>query len=89
MVHFLSEFYQFLKDCHRILIDKAACAIVIANRRVRKVEIPMDRVTIELATQAGLQQEAVFYRTFPKKVVAWKTISGKSMDQENIVILRK
>ncbi len=89
VVHFLSEFYQCLKHCQRILTTGAVCAIVIANRRVRNVEIPMDTITTELASQAGLQQESIFYRTFPKKVVAWRTISGKSMDQENIVILRK
>jgi site-specific DNA-methyltransferase (cytosine-N4-specific) len=89
VVHFLSEFYQCLTQCQRILTAGAACAIVIANRRVRNVEIPMDVITTELASPAGLQQETIFYRTFPKKVVAWKTISGKSMDQENIVILRK
>ncbi len=89
VMHFLSEFYLCLKQCQRILTAGAACTIVIANRRVRNVEIPMDVVTTELASQVGLQQEDVFYRTFPKKVVAWKTISGKSMDQENIVILRK
>ncbi len=89
VVHFLSDYYECLTQFQRILAPGAVCAIVIANRRVRQVEIPMDRVTTELASHAGLKQENVFHRTFPKKVVAWKTISGKSMDQENIVILRK
>ena len=89
VVHFLTEYYQFLKECHRILTTNAICAIVIANRRVRNVEIPMDHITTELASHIGMYPEAIFYRTFPRKVVAWKTISGKTMDQENIIILRK
>ena len=89
VIHFLSEFYLWLEQCQRIIIPGGICAIIIANRRVRQVEIPMDVVTAELASKVRLKQESVFYRTFPKKVVAWKTISGSSMDKENIVILRK
>jgi len=89
VVHFLSEFHQVLSSFHRILTPGAGCAIVIANRRVRQVNIPMDLVTSELAASAGFSVEKIYYRTFPKKVVAWTTISGSSMDQENIIILRK
>lgn len=89
VVHFLSEFYASLVLFDKVLMPGAPCAIVIANRRVRGVDLPMDRVTAELATSAGFIVENTFYRTFPKKVVAWTTISGSSMDQENIVILRK
>jgi site-specific DNA-methyltransferase (cytosine-N4-specific) len=89
VVNFLSEFSQCLVDFQRVLEPGASCAIVIANRRVRQVNIPMDTVTSEIAACAGFAVENIYYRTFPKKVVAWTTISGSSMDQENIIVLRK
>jgi len=49
----------------------------------------MGRVTEEFGEYVGLESEAIFHRSIPKKMIPWTTPTGKTIFDESIVVLRK
>lgn len=86
---FFEDYYKALKIMFNVLKNNRYCCIVIGNRSIKQERIPMDKVTIELAEDIGFKHEATFYRKLPTKALPWECGKGKTISNENIVILKK
>jgi DNA modification methylase len=86
---FFEDYYKALKIMFDVLKNNRYCCIVIGNRSIKQERIPMDKVTIELAEDIGFKHEATFYRKLPTKALPWECGKGKTISNENIVILKK
>ena len=71
-----------------------AC-FVVANRTVRRVIVPMDKILIELGEKYGFSTETVIYRDIPNKSMPSKNApenitnqTGKTMTRETIIVTR-
>jgi DNA modification methylase len=86
---FFEDYYKALKIMFNVLKNNRYCCIVIGNRSIKQERIPMDKVTIEFAEHIGFKHEATFYRRLPTKALPWECGKGKTISNENIVILKK
>ncbi len=73
--------------------SQSRCCFVVANRTVRRVKIPTDKIIIELGKKHGLRHEKTIYRTIANKTMAVKNapenitdFTGETMTKESIVI---
>lgn len=95
--------YSFFYDLDRCLSavsenlvsDKSHCCFVVANRTVRRVVIPTDKITVELGNKYGFRVEEIIPRNIPNKVMPSKNApeniskeTGHTMTQESIIIMR-
>ena len=69
------------------------CCFVVANRTVRRVKIPTDKIIVELALKYGFKYKETIYRTIANKVMATRNapenirdLPGETMTKESIVI---
>ncbi len=83
----LQQISKFLKQ------GESYCCFVVANRTVRRVPIPTDQISIELAAKHGFKHVETIYRTIANKAMATKNapenvsnFSGETMTRESIVI---
>ena len=86
---FFFDYLMALKEMHRVLKRRSHCCIVIGDRSIRKKPLDMERVTVELAKEAGFSHETSFFREIPQKLIPWTTPTGKTISRESIVILSK
>ena len=69
------------------------CCFVVANRTVRRVRIPMDKIIVELGKKYGLKHIQTVYRNIINKAMATKNApenisnhTGETMNKESIVL---
>jgi DNA modification methylase len=86
---FFFDYLTALKEMHRVLKPDSHCCIVIGDRSIRKKQLDMEKVTVELAKAAGFSHKTSFFREIPKKLIPWTTPTGKTISRESIVILGK
>jgi len=86
---FLRDYSACLLEINRVLRKSGACCIVVGDRSLLRVRVPMDKVTTELATEAGFSLERVFYRAIPTKAIPWTVAKGETIAKENVLIFRK
>ncbi len=94
---FFSDLYLCLQKMYRVLAEDGYCCIVIANRTVRRVQIPTHLILAEMGVKVGFQRDiTIIPREIPAKRLPWKNapenikgLSGKTMSRENILIMRK
>ena len=86
---FFCDYLNALKEMHRILRANSHCCIVIGDRSIRKKRLDMEKVTVELAEEAGFAHKASFFREIPQKLIPWTTPTGETISRESIVILTK
>jgi DNA modification methylase len=86
---FFFDYLSALKEMHRLVKRGSHCCIVIGDRSIRKKPLDMERVTVELAEEAGFSHETSFFREIPQKLIPWTTPTGKTISRESIVILTK
>ena len=94
---FFSDLYKCLQKMYRVLADGGYCCIVIANRTVRRIQIPTHIIIAEMGVEIGFENDVVVIpRNIPTKRLPWENapenipgLKGKTMSRENIVIMRK
>jgi len=86
---FFFDYLSALKEMRRVLKRHSYCCIVIGDRSIRKKRLEMEKVTVELANEAGFSHETSFFREIPQKLIPWTTPTGKTISRESIVILTK
>ena len=66
---------------------------MVANRTVRRVQIPTDKIIIELGEKYGFKYVETIYRTIANKAMALKNApenitnnAGETMTRESIVV---
>jgi len=85
----LEQISQVLKP------NQSHCCFVVANRTVRRVKIPTDRIIVELGKKYGLKHKDTIYRTIANKAMSTKNapenirdLAGNTMTKESIVVWR-
>lgn len=75
--------------------EKSHCCFVVANRTVRRVVIPTDTITVELASRYGFRVEKMIHRSIPNKAMPSKNApenvshdTGDTMTRESVIIMR-
>ena len=94
---FFSDLYECLKKMYQVLSRGGYCCIVIANRTVRRVQIPTHAIIAEMGVEIGFENDIIIIpRKIPTKRLPWKNapenipgLKGKTMAKENIIIMRK
>jgi hypothetical protein len=86
---FFFDYFHALREMYRVLKENSYCCIVIGDRSIRKKHLDMERVTVELAIEAGFAHKESFFREIPQKLIPWTTPTGKTISRESIVILVK
>ncbi len=94
---YFSDLYMCLKKMYAVLDSGGYCCIVIANRTVRRVQIPTHIIIAEMGVEIGFKNDiTIISRNIPTKRMPWENapenipgLKGKTMSKENIVIMRK
>jgi tRNA G10 N-methylase Trm11 len=86
---FFFDYLTALKEIYRVLKARSRCCIVIGDRSIRKKQLDMEKVTVELAKEVGFTHENSFFREIPQKLIPWITPTGRTISRESIVILTK
>lgn len=94
---FFSDLYACLEKMYEVLLGGGYCCIVIANRTVRRVQIPTHLIIAEMGVKVGFNRDVVIIpRDIPTKRLPWENapenipgLKGRTMSRENIVIMRK
>ena len=86
---FFFDYLETLKEMYRVLKTYSHCCIVIGYRSIRKKQLDMEKVTVELAKEVGFAHKTSFFREIPQKLIPWTTPTGKTISRESIVILTK
>jgi len=86
---FFFDYFETMKELHRVLKPESFYCIVIGDRSIRKRLIDMERITVELGEAAGFRHVTSFLREIPIKLIPWSTPTGKTISQESIIILQK
>ncbi len=94
---FFSDLYTCLENMFNALDKGGYCCIVIANRTVRRVQIPTHAIIAEMGVEIGFENDVIIIpRNIPTKRLPWENapenipgLKGKTMSRENIIIMRK
>ncbi len=94
---FYYDLYMCLENMYAALSKGGYCCIVIANRTVRRVQVPTHAIIAEMGVDIGFENDVVIYpRRIPTKRLPWENapenipaLKGKTMSKENIIVLRK
>jgi site-specific DNA-methyltransferase (cytosine-N4-specific) len=96
VLSFFSDFSKVLARLFQVLDRDRKCCLVVGNRTVKTVQIPTDRIMIELGITIGFEHHATFYRDIPNKRMPLSNspsnVPGEvspTMDKEIIVVLTK
>jgi site-specific DNA-methyltransferase (cytosine-N4-specific) len=86
---FFFDYYDTLKEVYRVLKHRSYYCVVIGDRSIRKKLLDMEKVSVELGTEAGFKHVHSFFRNIPMKLIPWDTPTGKTIFRESIIVLRK
>ena len=91
-------FYADLDNCLQQIStvlkpNSSHCCFVVANRTVRRVTIPTDKIIMQLAKKYGFRHKETLYRTIANKAMSAKNapenisdFTGNTMTKESIVV---
>ena len=73
--------------------NSSHCCFVVANRTVRRITMPTDKIIIQLAKKYGFRHKETLYRTIANKAMSSKNApenisdyAGKTMTHESIIV---
>ncbi len=97
VLSFYEDFWQCVKEIDKIMASGSRLCFVVGNRTVKKIQIPTDRIIVELFESLGnYSNESNFERNIPNKRMpkanSPSNVPGEivsTMNKEHIVILRK
>ena len=93
------SFFYDLDKCldeisKNLVPEKSHCCFVVANRTVRRVIIPTDLITIELAKKYGFKIDKIIQRDIPNKAMPMKNApeniskdTGNTMTRESVIVM--
>ncbi len=84
---FFFDYLASLRQMFRVLKSDSFCCVVVGDRSIRQRPLDMDRVTVELAREAGFVHLESFHRNIPVKLIPWNTPTGRTISRESVVIL--
>ena len=93
---FFLDLRECLKNLYRAFKKETSfCCFVLGNRTVKRVQVPTNRILVELGKEMGFNHERTIPRRIPTKRMPWENapenIPGKkckTISKENIVVLR-
>jgi len=95
-VNFFEDYYQVMKECHRVLKPGQPIIWVVANRTMSRVNIPTHLITKELCEDIGLEFVTNIPREIPRRTMPLKNapenvpgLDGELMSDENILVMKK
>ena len=93
---FYHDFSLCFREIARVCTLGAKACFVVGNRTVKGVQIPTDRIVVELGKQCGFAHIDTFHRHIPNKRMPSKNSPsnvrgrlGSTMTKEHIIILEK
>ncbi|MBS7248158.1 MAG: DNA methyltransferase [Candidatus Jordarchaeales archaeon] len=94
---FFLDLYKCLENMYRCLKEDGYCCIVVANRTMKRVQVPTHIIIAEMGVQVGFKNDVtIIPRTIPSKRLPWENapenipgLKGKTMSKENIIIMKK
>jgi len=94
---YFADLYKCLVNMYEALDRGGYCCIVIANRTVRRVQIPTHAIIAEMGVKIGFENNMIIIpRNIPTKRLPWENapenipgLKGRTMSKENIVIMKK
>lgn len=97
VLSFYNDFVSCTKELDRVLKEDGVLCFVVGNRTVKQIQIPTDKIIIELFQAVGnYKHEQTIIRNIPSKRLPKtnsptniKGVIGNTMNHEFIVILRK
>ncbi len=95
-VNFFEDYYQTMKECHRVLKPGHPIIWVVANRTMSRVNIPTHLITKELCEDIGMEFVTNIPREIPRRTMPLKNapenvsgVKGELMSDENILVMKK
>ncbi|MHA1889471.1 MAG: hypothetical protein ACTSYS_00640, partial [Promethearchaeota archaeon] len=96
VLSFFHDFSFVFKRLFEVLDNDRKCCIVVGNRTVKRVQIPTDKIMIEMGKEFGFQHVTTYYREIPNKRMPKQNsptnITGDkstTIERESIIILEK
>ncbi|MBN2153869.1 MAG: hypothetical protein JW839_20595 [Candidatus Lokiarchaeota archaeon] len=96
VLSFFADFSRVLARLFQVLDGDRKCCLVVGNRTVKNVQIPTDRIMIELGEGLGFEHVVTYYRDIPNKRMPLSNspsnVPGEvspTMAKEAIVVLNK
>lgn len=97
VLSFYEDFWKCVKEINKVMAKGAYLCFVVGNRTVKKIQIPTDKIIIELFENLGnYSHEATFERNIPSKRMpkanSPTNVPGEvssTMNKEHIVVLKK
>ena len=92
---YFADLGKCITEFSRVLKSNGYACIVIGNRTVSRVKIPIDKIIVEIGREANFEHIATFYRDIPTKKIPWanapENIAGlkcETIKRESIVVLK-
>ncbi len=96
VLHFFNGYYSALRNTVGQLRAGGTVCLIVGNRRVKGMQVPLDQITASFLTSLGLQFETILARTIHNKIMPARNspsnVAGETsatMAQEAIVIFNK
>ena len=96
VINFFNGYFNSLKNIERNLNSRGTICLVVGNRTVKGITIPMDQITSKFLLNLGLNFEGIFIRDITNKVMPLRNsptnLTGKkskTMANEYIVVFQK
>ena len=96
VLYFFNGYYKALRNIAKNLKERGRVCLVVGNRIVGGVQIPMDQITASFLSSMGLDFEGIFVRTIHNKVMPSKNspsnqsgVKSKTMSHEYCVVFSK
>jgi site-specific DNA-methyltransferase (cytosine-N4-specific) len=94
--NFFVDFNECLQNFYKVLAPSSHACFVVGNRTVKSIQIPTDKIVVELGNPLGFRCSHTFSRKIPNKRMPSKNSptnekgkNGNTMDSETIVVLEK
>ncbi len=81
--------WRSISSMTQLLKGGGVCCVVLGPRTVRGVTIPTPDIVSEYADQFSLKRLDCISRNIPRKVQPWRNNSGRTIDNEKILIFSK
>jgi len=95
-VRFFSDYYESIKSMKYVLNEGQPAVIVVSNRKMSRVEIPMDQITIDFFRFLDFDYCQRYHRTIPNKILPSKNApenesgnKSSTMGDEHILVFKK
>ena len=96
VLHFFNGYYKALRNTVGHLREGGTICLVVGNRRVKGIQVPLDQITAAFLESMGMKFQVIFARTIHNKVMPSRNspnnvrgITSETMSKEFIVIFNK